>query len=112
MFLFVYLYSVNGKIKEWNYFNHLHNSSLQFLPDDLDIVCALHNAFRQPVMKDPENGLELAQIMLKQIDKENELERRLIQISNDKRAHWRKYDSRMCVFPLLTEEDVRNICCG
>lgn len=111
-FLFSFIYTVNGKIKEWNYFNCLQNSSLRFLPDDLDIVCALHNAFRQPVMKDPQNGIELAKIMLEQIRKENELEKRLIQISNDKKTHWRKYDSRMCSFPLLTEDDVRNICCG
>ncbi|CAF1659052.1 unnamed protein product [Adineta ricciae] len=77
--------SVNEKIKEWNYFNHLHNSSLQYLPDDLDIVCALHNAFRQPIMKDPMNGIELAKIMLEQIEKENELEKLLMQISDDKK---------------------------
>jgi hypothetical protein len=109
---FTLIYSVNGKIKEWNYFNCLQNSSLRFLPDDLDIVCALHNAFHHPAMKDPTHGIELAKIMLEQMKKENELERRLIQISNDKNMHWKKYDSRMCIFPSLTEEDVRNICCG
>jgi hypothetical protein len=103
---------VNAKIKEWNYFNCLQNSSLRFLPDDLDIVCALHNAFRHSAMKDPKNGIEIAKIMLEQMKKENELEKRLMKISNDKTLHWKKYDSRMCTFPLLTEEDVRNICCG
>ncbi len=63
-------------------------------------------------MKDPTNGIDIAKIMLEQMKKENELEKRLIQISNDKNLHWKKYDSRMCIFPLLTEEDVRNICCG
>ena len=111
-FSFTSIYLVNGKIKEWNYFNCLQNSSLRFLPDDLDIVCAVHNAFRRPAMKDSANGLELAKIMLEQTKKENELEKRLIQISNDENMHWKKYDSRMCIFPSLTEEDVRNICCG
>ncbi|CAF1544232.1 unnamed protein product, partial [Adineta ricciae] len=66
---------VNGKTKEWKYFNYLQNSSLRFLPDDMDIVCALHNAFRQAVMRDPTNGIELAKIMLEQIQKENELDK-------------------------------------
>lgn len=103
---------MNRKIKEWNYFNCLQNSSLRFLSDDLDIVCALHNAFRHPAMKDPTNGLELARSMLEQMKKENELANRLMRISNNKSMHWKKYDSRMCVFPSLTEEDVRRICCG
>jgi hypothetical protein len=93
-------------------FNCLQNSSLRFLPDDLDIVCALHNAFCHPAMKDPTNRIELAKLMLEQMKKENKLEKRLMEISNGKNMHWKKYDSRMCTFPPLTEEDVRNICCG
>jgi hypothetical protein len=61
-------------------------------------------------MKDPTHGIELAKIMLEQTRKENELEKRLIQIFNDKNMYWKKYDSRMCIFPSLTEEDVQNIC--
>jgi hypothetical protein len=38
-------------------------------------------------MKDPTHGIELAKIMLEQMKKENELEKRLIQISNDKNMH-------------------------
>ena len=63
-------------------------------------------------MKDPTNGLQLAKDMLEQMKKENELEKRLIRISNDKSMHWKKYDSRMCIFPSLTKEDVQHICCG
>lgn len=75
-------------------------------------MCALQNAFRHSALKDPTNGLQLAKNMLEQMKKENELEKRLIRISNDKTMHWKKYDSRMCTFPSLAEEDVRHICCG
>ena len=46
------------------------------------------------------------------MEKENKLKIRLIELENNKNLHWKKYDAKMCVFPTLLEEDVRNICCG
>ena len=46
------------------------------------------------------------------MEKENKLKIRLIELENNKNLHWKKYGAKMCAFPLLVEEDVRNICCG
>ena len=46
------------------------------------------------------------------MEKENKLKIRLIELENNKDLHWKKYGAKMCAFPMLVEEDVRNICCG
>jgi hypothetical protein len=46
-------------------------------------------------------------------DRENQLQKRLeaMKESNNK-PQWKKYDAQMVVFPILSEEDVQNICFG
>ena len=50
--------------------------------------------------------------MIEQMEKENKLKIRLIELENKKNLRWKKYDAKMCVFPTLAEEDVWSICCG
>ena len=51
--------------------------------------------------------------MLQLRDKENRLEKHLREINESpQRPQWKKYDARMVTFPILSEDDVRNICLG
>ena len=46
-------------------------------------------------------------------DKENQLKKRLEQMNESKnKPQWKKYDAQMVTFPMLSEEDVQNICFG
>ena len=63
-------------------------------------------------MKGTRKGCELDQIMLEQMEKQSKLKTDLIELENNNNLHWKKYDAKMCVFPTLVEEDVRNMCCS
>ena len=43
----------------------IQNSTLRFISDYLDIVCALINKYQCPAVKDTENGREIAMKMCK-----------------------------------------------
>jgi len=51
----------------------------------------------------------MATEMLKLLVCENALQKRLTELTNIK---WKKYDARMCLFPILTLEDIRRCCFG
>ena len=44
-------------------------------------------------------------------NKQNENQMRLSQVAKE-RSDWIKYDARMCLFPELSQDDVRNLCFG
>ena len=105
---------VNGKIKQWRYFSQtIQNSSIPFIGGYLNIICTLINAYRKTSNTQSDNQKQWATRMLELRDKENQLEQRLQELNLSKnRPQWKKYDAQMVNFPILTEEDVQNICFG
>ncbi len=75
MFSKTVLFLVNGQIKQWKYFNQtIQNSSLRFINDYLDIVCALINAFGLRPVSDIHSGSEMAFRMLEAFNKSNDVQ--------------------------------------
>ncbi|CAF4165165.1 unnamed protein product [Rotaria sp. Silwood2] len=100
--------SANGKIKQFKYFNEIiQNSAISFVSDYLHIVCAIINAYLVPAIKDSHAGKEMATEMLNLLVSENALQKRLTELTNIK---WKKYDAKMCLFPILTIDDIRRYC--
>lgn len=109
---YFFLFLVNCRIKQWKYFSQIiQNSSLPFISEYLEIVCALINAFCQTPVSDIHEGRESALQMLKVFNEANHVQTRLKRILNE-RLEWKKYDARMCLFPELDEADLRNLCFG
>jgi hypothetical protein len=108
------LLSVNGKIKNWRFFSQtINNSNIPHTGDYLRIICALINAYHRTRVADTSAHEDWAIQMRNLVDKENRLKRRLeLLASGTQKPRWRKYDSRMLLFPVLSEDDVRNLCYG
>ncbi|CAF1533143.1 unnamed protein product [Adineta ricciae] len=102
--------SANGKIKHFKYFNQtIQNASIPFLSDYLHIVCSIINAYQTPAIKDAHSGIGMATEMLSLLDTENTLQKHLSSMTN---TRWRKYDAKMCIFPILSIDDIRRYCFG
>jgi hypothetical protein len=104
---------VNGRIKNWKFFaQKIPNTSLPFISDCLDIVCALINRYYCPAIANIENGREIAIQMRNIWQEENALQKRLQLLNEKTTLHWSKCDASLCRFPSLTENDVRNLTFG
>ncbi|CAF4762843.1 unnamed protein product, partial [Rotaria sp. Silwood2] len=107
-----FLFLVNGQIKQWKFFNQtIQNSSLRFISNYLEIICALINAFRPRPVSDIQAGSEVAYYMLQKFNQQNNIQLRLSEIAKE-RSGWKTYDANMCLFPELSQDDVRTLCCG
>lgn len=103
---------MNRQIKEWKYFSQtIQNSSLPFISDYLDIVCAMINAFGSRPITDIHAGAEVASRMLEASNESNHTQGRLSAIARE-RAEWKRYDAQMCLFPELDEDDLKDLCFG
>ena len=60
----------------------IQNSTLHFISDYLDIVCALINKYQCPAVKDTENGREIAMKMREMSTTRNRLQERLAQYTD------------------------------
>jgi hypothetical protein len=104
---------VNGKIKQWRYFNQvIPNSSISHVGDDLTIVCAIINAYCCTATLNVHGDKEIAIQMLEQLKKDNILEKHLSELDKQKLLKWNKYDGIFCLFPSLTPNDIKNITFG
>lgn len=104
---------VNGKIKQWKFFNQtIQNSAIPFISSRLQIVCSFINAFSSRATTNIDSGYEVAEQMLSQLNHKNKLQERLEQLNGERRLTWKKYDATMCLFPSMTENDVRDISLG
>lgn len=108
------LISVNGKIKQWRFFSQtIQNSSIPSVRDYLYIVCALINAYHNTRVIDPTAERERAAQMFLLLNKGNRLKRRLENLALGRnKPRWKKYDSRMVIFPACSEQYVWNLCFG
>jgi hypothetical protein len=78
----------------------------------LDVTCALINKYCSPAIKDISGGIEIAAKMREMWKEENALKKRLEQNGEEIKLHWSKYDAPTCIFPSLTENDVRDLTFG
>ncbi|CAF4184692.1 unnamed protein product [Rotaria sordida] len=80
--------------------------------DDLAIVCAIINAYGSTATLNVHDDEDIAIKMLDQLTKDNILEKRLIQLEQQKVLKWVKHDGIFCLFPSLTQNDIENITFG
>ncbi len=76
------------------------------------MIFFLVNKYRCPPVKDVVIGKETATAMLKLLRSENVLQHYVQDLEQKKLINWKKYDAQHCLFPTLTEHDVRNITFG
>ena len=89
------------------------NSSIPYVGGYLNIVCALVNAYGKPsnIGTSNENSWAIQMVLLR--DKQNMLQHRLEEMNMSKtKATWKKYDARTMNFPVLSVQNVQNICLG
>ncbi|CAF5149237.1 unnamed protein product, partial [Rotaria magnacalcarata] len=102
--------SVNGKIKQWKFMTQIiQNSTIRFISDYLDIICALINKYQFPAVIDIENGREIAMNMREMLTTENRLQTRLAKHTGTTSLHWSKHKAANFQFPPLTEENIRDL---
>ncbi|CAF4452172.1 unnamed protein product, partial [Rotaria magnacalcarata] len=105
--------SVNGKIKQWKFMAQIiQNSTIRFISDYLDIICALINKYQCSAVKDIENGREIAMKMREMLTTENRLQERLAKHTGTTSLHWSKHNAANFQFPPLTEENIRDLTFG
>ena len=104
---------MNAKIKNWKFFAQtIQNTSLPFVADCLDIACALINKYYCPAITNIEDGQHIAAQMREMWNMENTLQKHLQQLNQETTLRWSKYNAAMCLFPSLTEDDMRNLTFG
>ena len=54
----------------------------------------------------------MAEEMLKLLNSENQLQKYLKGLEEKNCINWKKYDAQHCPFPILTEDELRNITFG
>ncbi|CAM4836812.1 unnamed protein product [Rotaria magnacalcarata] len=105
--------SVNRKIKTWKFMAQtIQNSTLRFISDYLDIICALINKYQCTAVKDITNGSAIAIRMRQMLTTENRLQERLTQHNSATSLHWSKYNASEFQFPPLTEDNIRDLTFG
>ena len=87
-------------------------STLRFISDYLDIVCALINKYQCPAVKDIENGREIAMKLREMFTTRNRLQERLAQYTDLTSLHWSKHSAFNFQFPPLSEEKIRELAFG
>lgn len=105
----------NGRVKTWEFLNHvISNSQVQFAGDYIRIIAALCNAFRPPLAKSHPQDESVAQKMLAQLGKENELQQRVSSGTLSSRGHrWEDIDAaELPDFPKLDEDYLRALTFG
>ena len=102
---YMYLILVNVKIKQWRFFSQrIQNSNIPSAGDYLNIVCTLINAYHNTRVIDPSTERERAAQMFLLLNKRNRLKRRLHNLAfRGNKRRWKKYDSRMVIFPACSE---------
>jgi hypothetical protein len=101
---------VNSKIKCWKYFAQtIRNSNLPTVGLDLDIICAMQNKYFRPALSDRLGGEEMAENMKSLLNAPNLLQE-FLEVNHG--LKWKKFDSLYCTFPILVEDDIREITFG
>lgn len=109
--------SANGRIKRWKYFDRtVSNTQIWFIEDYVRIVAALSNKYCPPLSSGAtEDDQAIASKMLYLSQKGNELRELVENEGWDRRSSlWKAMDADDVAtdFPILTEEEIRNITLG
>ncbi|XP_033730151.1 uncharacterized protein LOC117319467 [Pecten maximus] len=108
--------SVNGRMKTWKYLDRiLPNSQIPYIGDMVRIVCAICNKYRSDLSTgDAQSDQLLGAKMLFLSKQVNILQNRIEEGGfASKRSIWAKIDESASLnFPVLTEEDLRNLTLG
>ena len=95
-----FFFKVNGMIKNWKFFTHtIQNSSLPWVGDCLDIVCALINKYHRPAIADIEEGYRIVCRMREMWNVENELQNYLQKLNEKKGVTMEKIRCCYVSFP-------------
>ena len=76
------------------FYQTIQNSSLRFISNYLEIICALINAFRPRCIPDLLAGSEVAYYMLEKFNQQNNIQLRLPEIAKEL-SGWKTYDARV-----------------
>ena len=90
----------------------IQNSTLRFISDYLDIVCALIDKCQCPSVEDSENGREIAMKICEMFTTRNRLQERLKQYTGLTSLHWSKHRASNFQFLSLSEEKIRELTFG
>ncbi|CAF1418557.1 unnamed protein product [Rotaria magnacalcarata] len=105
--------SVNGKIKQWKFMAQvIQHSTIRFISDYLDIICALINKYQCPAVKDIESGREIVMKMREMLTTENRLQERLAKHTGTTSLHWSEHNAANFQSPPLTKENIRDLTFG
>ncbi|CAG2245126.1 unnamed protein product [Mytilus edulis] len=106
--------SANARIKRWKYLSHvLPNKQVPYIGDYVCIVCGISNKYLPPLSPGCDNEEALAAKMLYLSKRVNTLKQRVEEENLERRKTiWKEPDNILDDFPLLDEEDLRNITCG
>uniref|UniRef100_K1RG30 Uncharacterized protein n=1 Tax=Magallana gigas TaxID=29159 RepID=K1RG30_MAGGI len=109
--------SANGRIKRWKYLDRtVSNTQIPFIGDYVRIVAALSNKYCPPLSSGAaEDDQAIASKMLYLSQKGNELRELVENEGWDRRSSlWKAMDADDVAtdFPILTEEEIRNITLG
>ncbi|XP_021351029.1 uncharacterized protein LOC110454009 isoform X2 [Mizuhopecten yessoensis] len=108
--------AVNGRLKTWKYLDRvLPNSQIPYVGDIVRIVCAICNKFSTPISTgDAEKDQVIGSKMLYLSKKQNTLQERIDRDGLANRpSKWQRMDTSSEIdFPVMTEEDLRNLTLG
>ncbi|VDI47386.1 Hypothetical predicted protein [Mytilus galloprovincialis] len=106
--------SANARIKRWKYLSHvLPNKQVPYIGDYVCIVCGISNKYLPPLSPGCDNEEALASKMLHLSKRVYTLKQRVEEENLERRKTiWKEPDNILDDFPLLDEEDLRNITCG
>lgn len=107
--------SVNSRVKTWKYLGQvLPNSQIPVIGDVVKIVCAICNKYRAPLSYGEVESDDILGCKMMYLAKQiNQLQEH-IENSNiaARRSKWQKVDESDLMFPMMTEEELRNITLG
>ncbi|XP_052099022.1 uncharacterized protein LOC127733747 [Mytilus californianus] len=109
--------SVNGRLKQWKYLqNVVPNIQIPYIGDNVKLIGAICNKYKPPLSTgEKDNDQILAAKMRVLSRKKNDLQERVEREGLHRRiCSWKKIDAddSMPCFPMLSEEELRNITVG
>jgi hypothetical protein len=109
--------SANSRLKRWKYFKHtIPNTCLPSLAKDLQIMGAIINRFRPPLVKTTDSDIALARLMKQRASVSNSLAEKCKPggvFGNHRQATWKQLDAtEIPDFPKLEDEHIEDLCFG
>ncbi|CAC5358837.1 unnamed protein product [Mytilus coruscus] len=109
--------SINGRLKQWKYLqNVVSNTQIPYIGDNVKLIGALCNKYKPPFSTgEKDNDQNLGCKNEGTVQEKNDLQERVAREGLHRRiCSWKKIDAddSLPCFPMLSEEDLRNITVG